>query len=38
VRDLLALRELGCEGAVAGSALLRGTFTLAEALEATVTA
>jgi phosphoribosylformimino-5-aminoimidazole carboxamide ribotide isomerase len=38
VCDLLALRELGCEGAVAGSALLRGTFTLAEALEATVTA
>jgi phosphoribosylformimino-5-aminoimidazole carboxamide ribotide isomerase len=38
VGHLLALRELGCEGAIAGSALLRGTFTLAEALEATVTA
>jgi len=29
--DLRALRDLGCEGAVAGSALLRGRFTLAEA-------
>jgi phosphoribosylformimino-5-aminoimidazole carboxamide ribotide isomerase len=38
VRDLLALRELGCEGAIAGSALLRGAFTLTEALAATVAA
>lgn len=30
--DLLALRELGCEGAIAGSALLAGRFTLSEAL------
>ena len=29
--DLLALRELGCEGAIAGSALLAGAFTLPEA-------
>ncbi len=29
--DLRAVRELGCEGAVAGSALWRGRFTLAEA-------
>lgn len=29
--DLRALRELGCEAAVAGSALLAGRFTLAEA-------
>jgi phosphoribosylformimino-5-aminoimidazole carboxamide ribotide isomerase len=34
--DLTALRDLGCEGAVVGSALLRGAFTLAEALAATV--
>jgi len=34
--DLVALRDLGCEGAVAGSALLRRRFTLREALEATV--
>jgi phosphoribosylformimino-5-aminoimidazole carboxamide ribotide isomerase len=32
--DLRALRELGCEGAIAGSALLAGRFTLAEALAA----
>lgn len=32
--DLVALRAAGCEGAVAGSALLRGRFTLAEAREA----
>ena len=32
--DLRALRDLGCEGAVVGSALWRGTFTLAEALAA----
>lgn len=31
VQDLLALQELGCEAAVAGSALLAGRFTLAEA-------
>ena len=34
IDDLLALRALGCEGAVAGSALLAGRFTLAEALAA----
>jgi len=33
--DLRALRRAGCEGAVVGSALLAGTFTLAEALAAT---
>ncbi len=32
--DLRALRTLGCEGAVAGSALLAGRFTLPEALAA----
>ena len=32
--DLIALRDRGCEAAVTGSALLRGHFTLAEALEA----
>ncbi len=32
--DLLALRDAGCEGAVAGSALWRGRFTLPEALAA----
>src|SRR3990170_3878786 len=32
--DLLALRAAGCEGAVAGSALWRGRFTLPEALAA----
>ncbi len=32
--DLLALRELGCEGAITGSALLVGRFTLPEALAA----
>ena len=32
--DLRALRRTGCEGAVAGSALLAGRFTLAEALAA----
>ncbi len=31
VDDLVAVRELGCEAAVAGSALLAGRFTLAEA-------
>ena len=34
VDDLLRVRELGCEGAVAGSALLGGRFTFAEALTA----
>jgi phosphoribosylformimino-5-aminoimidazole carboxamide ribotide isomerase len=32
--DLRAVRGLGCEGAVAGSALLAGRFTLPEALAA----
>lgn len=32
--DLRALRDLGCEGAVVGSALWRGAFTLAEAFAA----
>ena len=36
IDHLLAVRDLGCEGAVAGSALLRGSFTLADALAATV--
>ena len=36
--DLVAVRDLGCEGAVAGSALLRGAFTLDEALAATARA
>lgn len=31
VGDLLELRRIGCEGAVVGSALLAGRFTLAEA-------
>ena len=30
--DLRTLRELGCEGAVVGSALWSGRFSLAEAL------
>jgi len=30
--DLVAVREIGCEGAIAGSALLAGRFTLPEAL------
>jgi phosphoribosylformimino-5-aminoimidazole carboxamide ribotide isomerase len=34
VDDLIGVRELGCEGAVAGSALLSGRFTLAEAFAA----
>ncbi len=33
--DLVAVRDLGCEGAISGSALLQGRFTLAEALAAT---
>jgi phosphoribosylformimino-5-aminoimidazole carboxamide ribotide isomerase len=32
LEDLAALRDLGCEGAVVGSALWSGRFTLAEAL------
>jgi phosphoribosylformimino-5-aminoimidazole carboxamide ribotide isomerase len=36
--DLLALKRIGCEGVVVGSALLRGAFTLEEALAATVDA
>lgn len=36
--DLVVLRELGCEGAVVGSALLRGAFSLAQARAATVRA
>lgn len=32
--NLRALREIGCEGAIAGSALLAGRFTLPEALAA----
>ena len=32
LEDLVALRELGCEAAIAGSALLAGRFTLPEAL------
>lgn len=35
--DLRALRALGCEGAIAGSALLAGRFTLPEALAAVAT-
>lgn len=34
VDDLVALRDAGCEGAVVGSALLAGRFTLPEALAA----
>lgn len=34
IDDLLALRDLGCEGAVAGSALLAGRFALPDALAA----
>lgn len=32
IEDLLAIRDLGCEAAVTGSALLAGRFTLAQAL------
>ena len=35
--DLRALRDLGCEGAVVGSALWQGAFTLPEALAAVAT-
>ena len=34
VADLVSLQQLGCEAAVAGSALLSGRFTLAAAREA----
>ena len=34
IADLIAVRELGCEAAVAGSALLAGRFTLPEAHQA----
>jgi phosphoribosylformimino-5-aminoimidazole carboxamide ribotide isomerase len=34
LEDILALRDLGCEGAVVGSALWSGTFSLGDALEA----
>lgn len=34
IEDLRALRDLGCEGAISGSALLAGRFTLPEALAA----
>jgi phosphoribosylformimino-5-aminoimidazole carboxamide ribotide isomerase len=37
VDDLLRVRDLGCEGAIAGSALLAGRFTLTEALAAVAT-
>jgi phosphoribosylformimino-5-aminoimidazole carboxamide ribotide isomerase len=37
VDDLLRVRDLGCEGAIAGSALLAGRFTLTEALDAVAT-
>jgi phosphoribosylformimino-5-aminoimidazole carboxamide ribotide isomerase len=36
IADVLAIRDLGCEGAIAGSALLQGRFTLREARAATV--
>jgi len=32
--DLVALRDLGCEGAVVGSALWSGRFALSEAVAA----
>jgi phosphoribosylformimino-5-aminoimidazole carboxamide ribotide isomerase len=34
IDDLLALRSLGCEGAICGTALLAGRFTLADAMAA----
>jgi phosphoribosylformimino-5-aminoimidazole carboxamide ribotide isomerase len=34
VEDVLRVRDLGCEAAVAGSALLAGRFTLADAIAA----
>jgi phosphoribosylformimino-5-aminoimidazole carboxamide ribotide isomerase len=38
IDDLVALRALGCEGAVTGSALLAGRFTLPDALTALASA
>lgn len=35
--DLRAVRDLGCEGAVVGSALWKGVFTLADAIAAVAT-
>jgi phosphoribosylformimino-5-aminoimidazole carboxamide ribotide isomerase len=35
IADLIALRDLGCEGAVTGSALLAGRLSLREAISAT---
>ncbi len=35
VEDILAVREIGCAGAIVGRALYKGDLTLAEALEAT---
>jgi phosphoribosylformimino-5-aminoimidazole carboxamide ribotide isomerase len=32
IGDLVALKEIGCEGAVIGKALYEGRFTLKEAL------
>ena len=37
IEDLRALRDMGCEGAISGSALLAGRFTLPEAREALAT-
>jgi phosphoribosylformimino-5-aminoimidazole carboxamide ribotide isomerase len=37
IDDLRALRDVGCEGAISGSALLAGRFTLPEALKALAT-
>jgi phosphoribosylformimino-5-aminoimidazole carboxamide ribotide isomerase len=37
IDDLLLARDLGCEGVIAGSALLAGRFTLPEALAAVAT-
>ena len=37
IADLLSLRALGCEGAICGTALLAGRFTLPEALAAIAT-
>jgi phosphoribosylformimino-5-aminoimidazole carboxamide ribotide isomerase len=37
IDDLLLVRDRGCEGAIAGSALLAGRFTLPEALAAVAT-
>ena len=37
IEDLRVLRDMGCEGAISGSALLAGRFTLPEAREALAT-